>query len=152
MSDPANNFPILPPAYTHTRRFMAPYRNVRYWLADFQNGRRPGNKEERFNLTRARLRNVIERAFGVLKSRFPILKRMSSYPFGVQRNMVIACITMHNSDQFLDKFNDPNASYGNAQHHVDNFEAGGGSTQPDQIFMLTLYEQTAMQLNAINYS
>ncbi|KAF7140857.1 hypothetical protein RHSIM_Rhsim06G0160000 [Rhododendron simsii] len=54
MSDPANNFPILPPgkyflcdaAYTHTRRFMAPYRNVRYWLADFQNGRRPRNKEE----------------------------------------------------------------------------------------------------------
>ncbi|KAF7143180.1 hypothetical protein RHSIM_Rhsim05G0210200 [Rhododendron simsii] len=159
MSDPANNFPILPPAYTHTRRFMAPYRNVRYWLADFQNGRRPRNKEERFNLAHARLRNVIERAFGVLKSRFPILKRMSSYPFAVQRNMVIACITMHNfirrtciSDQFLDKFNDPNASYDNAQHHVDNFEVGGGSTQADQIFMLTLREQIATQLNAINYS
>ncbi|KAF7143993.1 hypothetical protein RHSIM_Rhsim05G0142800 [Rhododendron simsii] len=167
MNDPANNFPILPPgkyflcdaAYTHTRRFMAPYRNVRYWLADFQNGRRPRNKEERFNLAHARLRNVIERAFGVLKSRFPILKRMSSYPFAVQRNMVIACITMHNfirrtciSDQFLDKFNDPNASYDNAQHHVDNFEVGGGSTQADQIFMLTLREQIATQLNAINYS
>ncbi|KAG5564891.1 hypothetical protein RHGRI_000929 [Rhododendron griersonianum] len=55
-------------------------------------------------------------------------------------------------DKFLDEFNDPNAIYGNAQYHVDNFEAGGGSTQADQIFMLTLREQIAMQLNAINYS
>lgn len=138
---------------------MAPYRNVRYWLSDFQNGRRPRNKEERFNLAHARLRNVIERAFGVLKNRFPILKRMSSYPFPVQRNMVIACITMHNfirrtciSDKFLDEFNDPNACYGNSQQNMNNFEAGGGSTQADQIFMLNMREQIAIQLNAINYS
>ncbi|KAG5540627.1 hypothetical protein RHGRI_020748 [Rhododendron griersonianum] len=118
---------------------MAPYRNVHYWLSNFQNARHPRNKEERFNLE-----NVIERAFGVLKARFPILKRMSSYPFTVQRNMVIACITMHIiirrtciSDQFLVKFKDPNAFYGNAQH-VDNFEANGGSTQADHIFMLNL--------------
>ncbi|KAF7144838.1 hypothetical protein RHSIM_Rhsim04G0146200 [Rhododendron simsii] len=55
-------------------------------------------------------------------------------------------------DKFLDEFNDPNAFYSNAQHHVDNFEAGGGSIQADQIFMLTLREQIAMRLNAINYS
>ncbi|KAH7863879.1 hypothetical protein Vadar_022989 [Vaccinium darrowii] len=161
MSDPANNFPILPPgryflcdaAYSHTRGFMTPYRNVRYWLSDFRNGRRPRNKEERFNLAHARLRNVIERAFGVLKARFPILKRMSSYPFAAQRNIVIACITMHNysrrtciSDIFLDEFNDPNAFYGNAQQHVDNLEAGGGSTQADQIFMLNLHWSLRFQL------
>lgn len=45
------------------------------------------------------------------------------------------CITMHNYiqrtcslDIFLDEFNDPDAFYGNAQQHVDNLEAGGGST------------------------
>ncbi|GAV83605.1 DDE_4 domain-containing protein [Cephalotus follicularis] len=40
MAAPSNNFPFPPPskyylcdvAYTNTRVFMAPYRNVRYWL------------------------------------------------------------------------------------------------------------------------
>ena len=68
-------------AYIHTRGFMAPYRNARYWLNDFRSGGRANTKEEVFNQCHSRLRNVIERAFGVLKSRFPILKRMPSYSF-----------------------------------------------------------------------
>ncbi|KAG5523202.1 hypothetical protein RHGRI_035125 [Rhododendron griersonianum] len=60
--------------------------------------------------------------------------------------------TLEECNRILHEFNDPNAFYGNAQHHVDNFKAGGGSTQADQIFMLTLREQIAMHLNAINYS
>ena len=75
---------------------MTPYRNVRYWLSDFQNGRHPNTKEERFNKAHAILRNVIERAFGVLKARFPILKQMAAYPFPTQRNIVIACVAIHN--------------------------------------------------------
>ena len=75
---------------------MAPYRNARYWLPDFHNGVRPRTKEETFNYAHARLRNVIERSFGVLKARFPILKRMAPYPFQVQRNIVIACVAIHN--------------------------------------------------------
>ena len=75
---------------------MAPYRNARYWLPDFRNGVRPRTKEETFNYAHARLRNVIERSFGVLKARFPILKRMAPYPFQVQRNIVIACVAIHN--------------------------------------------------------
>lgn len=67
-------------AYT-TRGFMASYSNVRYWLADFRTGGRPGTKEELFNHAHARLENVIECAFGVLKARFPILRRMAIYPF-----------------------------------------------------------------------
>ncbi|XVF50162.1 hypothetical protein PTKIN_Ptkin04bG0073500 [Pterospermum kingtungense] len=99
-----NNFPHPPPdkyylcdaAYSHTRGFMTPYRNTRYWLLDFRNGVQPRTKEEAFNHAHAKLRNVIERAFGVLKARFPILKRMTSYPFPVQRNIVIACVAIHN--------------------------------------------------------
>ena len=75
---------------------MAPYRNARYWLPDFCNGVRPRTKEETFNYAHARLRDVIERSFGVLKARFPILKRMAPYPFQVQRNIVIACVAIHN--------------------------------------------------------
>ncbi|KAJ0488731.1 putative harbinger transposase-derived nuclease domain-containing protein [Helianthus annuus] len=61
-------------AYAHTRGFMAPYRNVRYWLGDFRRNRALTDKEK-LNHAHAKLRNVIERSYGVLKARFPILKK-----------------------------------------------------------------------------
>ncbi|KAI3721982.1 hypothetical protein L2E82_33003 [Cichorium intybus] len=101
--DPSSDFPFPPPdkyylcdaAYTNTRGFMTPYRNTRYWLADFRR-QRALTKEEKFNHGHAQLRNVIERAYGVLKKRFPILKQMAPYPFSVQRDIVVACFAVHN--------------------------------------------------------
>ena len=63
---------------------MAPYRHVRYWLNDFRNSSQAKGKEEIFNQSHAKLRNVIERTFGVLKDHFPILKQMPPYPFDAQ--------------------------------------------------------------------
>ncbi|XP_052625019.1 uncharacterized protein LOC128132471 [Lactuca sativa] len=96
VADPQASFPFPPPdkyylcdaAYAHTRGFMAPYRNVRYWLGDFRQRHALTNKEK-FNHGHAKLRNVIERAFGVLKARFPILKRMAPFPFVTQRNIAM---------------------------------------------------------------
>ncbi|KAJ9564195.1 hypothetical protein OSB04_000161 [Centaurea solstitialis] len=88
-------------AYANARGFLAPYRNTRYWLADFRR-RRALTKEEKFNHAHAQLRNVIERAYGVLKARFPILKQMAPFPFTIQRNVVIACFAIHN---FIRKYN-----------------------------------------------
>ncbi|GJT65261.1 hypothetical protein Tco_1016741, partial [Tanacetum coccineum] len=65
--------PSSSPSLRHTRGFMAPYRNARYWLGDFFRKRAMTSKEK-FNHAHAKHRNVIERAFGVLKARFPILK------------------------------------------------------------------------------
>ncbi|KAL6522025.1 hypothetical protein OROMI_031902 [Orobanche minor] len=101
--DPDFGFPIPPPnkyylcdaAYTNTRGYLTPYRNPRYWLADFRR-QRALSKEEKFNHAHARLRNVIERAYDVLKARFPILKQMAPYTFSTQRDIVIACIAIHN--------------------------------------------------------
>ncbi|GAV69839.1 DDE_4 domain-containing protein, partial [Cephalotus follicularis] len=81
--------------YTNTREFMAPYHNVRYWLGDFRR-RRAMTKEEKFNHAHVKLRNVIERAYGVLKARFSILDKMTRYPFNVQRNVVIVCFAVNN--------------------------------------------------------
>ena len=53
------------------------------------------NKQMR-NHAHAKLRNVIERAYGVLKARFPILKQMAPYVFSTQRDIVIACFAVHN--------------------------------------------------------
>ena len=88
-------------AYANARGFLAPYRNTRYWLADFRR-RRALTKEERFNHAHAQNRNVIERAYGVLKAKFPISKQMAPFPFTTQRNVVIACFAIHN---FIRKYN-----------------------------------------------
>ncbi|KAL6338241.1 hypothetical protein AAG906_018504 [Vitis piasezkii] len=88
--NPQHNFPMPPSG------FMAPYRNVRYWLSDFRSGGKAVGKEEIFNQCHARLRNVIERAFGVVKARFPILKRMAPYSFTTQTKIVMTCFSIHN--------------------------------------------------------
>ena len=83
-------------AYTHTKGFMTPYRNVRYWLSDFLSGGKVVGREEIFNLCHAKLRNVIERTFGVVKARFSILKKMAHYSFAAQTKIVMTCFSIHN--------------------------------------------------------
>ena len=75
---------------------MAPYHNVRYWLSDFCSGGKAVGKEEIFNQCHARLRNVIERAFGVVEACFPILKRMTPSSFTTQTKIVMACFFINN--------------------------------------------------------
>ncbi|XP_050218414.1 uncharacterized protein LOC126669111 [Mercurialis annua] len=158
MREPSNNFPFTPhdkyylcdAAYPNTRGFMAPYRNTRYWLSDFRNDRRARTKEEVFNHAHAKLRNVIERSFGVLKARFPILKTMPSYSFAVQRNIVIACVSVHNylrkmnvMDDFFEQFDTEEMIF---QGPNNNVMQEGTHRQADQMFMTNLREQTANEL------
>ena len=75
---------------------ITPYRGVRYHLKEWAAGNaRPQNYEELFNLRHASLRNVIERAFGILKKRFPILVYMTSYPVEIQIMLVKSCFAIH---------------------------------------------------------
>lgn len=97
---PSDKYFLCDAAYTNTRGFLTPYRNTRYCLADFRQDQAL-SKKERFNHAHAQLRNVIERAYGVLKARFPILNQMAPYPFSMQRDIVIACFAVHN---FIRKF------------------------------------------------
>ena len=76
--------------------YLAPYRRERYHLRDFRDGGRPRGKQELFNHRHSSLRNIIERCFGVLKARFPILKLMPNYPVRRQRLIPNACCTIHN--------------------------------------------------------
>ena len=75
---------------------MTPYRNVHYWLSDFRSGGKAVRREEIFNLCHTRLRNVIERAFGVVKAHFSILKKMAPYSFAAQTKIVMTCFSIHN--------------------------------------------------------
>jgi hypothetical protein len=64
---------------------LTPYRGVRYHLREWSLGnQRPANAKELYNLRHAQLRNVVERIFGVLKKRFPVLRTFMEYPFDTQ--------------------------------------------------------------------
>jgi hypothetical protein len=72
-------------------------------LATFQNGQElPRNLRELFNYRHSSLRTVVERAFAVLKNRFPNLDKMPPYRLRYQHLFVIACCTLHN---FIRKYN-----------------------------------------------
>ena len=138
-------------AYTNTRGFMTPYRNTRYWLADYRR-RRALTKEEKFNHAHAQLRNVIERAYGVLKARFPILKRMAPFPFSVQRDIVVACFADHNfirkcdiHDELFMAFEENNAQPQGGQNDVENVHDMEWGSQGNE-YMDNLRDQIANQL------
>jgi len=75
--------------------FLTPYRGVRYHLKE-SGINKPLNKEELFNLRHAQLRNIIERAFGVIKKRFPLLVNMNNYDFSFQCQLIMCCFILHN--------------------------------------------------------
>ncbi|KAA0058874.1 retrotransposon protein [Cucumis melo var. makuwa] len=56
----------------------------------------PTNAKEYFNMKHSSARNVIERAFGVLKGRWAILRGKSYYPLQVQCRTILACVLLHN--------------------------------------------------------
>jgi hypothetical protein len=76
---------------------LTPYRGVRYHLKEFGiANQRPQNARELFNLRHSSLRNIVERAFGVLKKRFEILNSMTSYSMDTQIKLVKSCFMIHN--------------------------------------------------------
>ena len=84
-------------SHVYGRQFLAPLRGVRYHLKDFDGeGRHPRNANELFNLRHSSLRNVVERIFGVFKSRFTIFKVAPPFLFQTQAELVLACAGLHN--------------------------------------------------------
>lgn len=77
--------------------FLAPYRGVRYHLKEYSK-HAPENAQEIFNLRHASLRNAVERSFGILKKRFPIVASgvEAHYSFRTQTDIVLACFILHN--------------------------------------------------------
>ena len=77
---------------------MVPYPRTRYHLKEWDlQGRNPENMKELFNLRHSSLRTVVERAFGVLKWRFVILRAgRKGFSIRTQVNVVYACVALHN--------------------------------------------------------
>jgi hypothetical protein len=100
---PEGKFYLVDGGYANTPSFLAPYRGVRYHLKEFGRGQhRPRDYKELFNHRHAVLRNHIERAIGVLKKRFPILKVGTHHPIENQVKIPVAAAVFHN---FIRKMN-----------------------------------------------
>ncbi|KAL5555100.1 hypothetical protein UlMin_037336 [Ulmus minor] len=67
--------------------FLAPYRRTRYHLSEWSDGCAPTNEQEYFNMKHASARNIIKRAFGLLKMRWAIK---------TQCRIIIACCLLYN--------------------------------------------------------
>ena len=99
---PPGKFYLVDGGYANTPSFLAPYRGVRYHLNEFGAGhRRPQNPKELFNHRHALLRNHVERALGVLKKRFPILKVATFHMLENQVKIPIAASIFHNLIRLL---------------------------------------------------
>ncbi|KAA0058990.1 retrotransposon protein [Cucumis melo var. makuwa] len=83
--------------YPNAEGFLAPYRGQRYHLQEWRGaGNAPTNAKEYFNMKHSSARNVIERAFCVLKGHWAILRGKSYYPLQVQCRTILACCLLHN--------------------------------------------------------
>ncbi|KAF2325396.1 hypothetical protein GH714_027436 [Hevea brasiliensis] len=129
---------------------IAPYRGVRCHLNEYSR-RGPQNAKELFNHRHASLRNVIERAFGVFKKRFPIIASGTEphYSFETMNEVVLACCIIHNflmgvdPDENLIAEVDRELMHAEADHHVGT---SGLVTDADYRIEVMLREQIALQM------
>ncbi|XP_059650637.1 uncharacterized protein LOC132296451 [Cornus florida] len=93
----AGKYYLVDSGYANQPGFLAPCRGQRYYFQEYHRAfRQPRGREKIYNHRHSSLRNIIERWFGMLKMRFPILKQMPLYKFETQIAIVLACCTLHN--------------------------------------------------------
>ncbi|KAA0066904.1 retrotransposon protein [Cucumis melo var. makuwa] len=91
--------------YQNAEGFLVPYRGQRYHLQEWRGAANvPTNPNEYFNMKYSSARNVIQRAFGVLKGCWDILRGKSYYPLQVQcRDSTYATTTTSEDIHYIEK-------------------------------------------------
>jgi hypothetical protein len=85
---------------------LAPFIAIHYHLKEWdESGREPETPQELYNLRHSRLRNAIERIFGVMKRQFPILISSPECSYAVQAKIVAAAGALHNFLCIHDRLN-----------------------------------------------
>ncbi|KAL5538680.1 hypothetical protein UlMin_044123 [Ulmus minor] len=88
---------LVDSGYSNKTGFLVSFRNIPYHLSDaWRRAKRINCSTELFNYRHALLRNCIERCFGVLKARFPILQYMTNFALIRQREIAMCCCVLHN--------------------------------------------------------
>ena len=86
---------LVDAGYSIRERYLPPYRNQRHHLEDF-NQTGVETVQEKFNFHHSSLRNVVERAFGLLKSKWHVLRGIPFFERSMQVEIIIACFALHN--------------------------------------------------------
>jgi hypothetical protein len=94
---PTGKFYLIDGGYAIITSFLAPYREIRYHLKEFGHGHRiPQYHKELFNHHHTILRNHVERALGVIKKIFPILKIATFHKMKNQAKIPLVAVALHN--------------------------------------------------------
>lgn len=92
----AGKFYLVDKKYANLPGFIAPYHGASYGLVELGGKVHPQSSQELFNHRHSLLRGAIDRTFGALKARFPILMTASTYPLPTQVKLVVAACALHN--------------------------------------------------------
>ncbi|WVZ95146.1 hypothetical protein U9M48_040947 [Paspalum notatum var. saurae] len=93
---PLGKYYLVDSGYPNRADYLAPYKGTKYHLPEFRNSGMPKGMKETFNFAHSSLRNVVERAFGVLKMKWRMLLKVPRYPPAKQARIIIACMALHN--------------------------------------------------------
>ncbi|CAL1354467.1 unnamed protein product [Linum trigynum] len=114
---PKGTYYLCDQGYSKCEGFLTPYRGQRYHLKEW-GGLRPKKAEEYFNMKHGSARNSIERAFGINKNRWAVLRDASWFSPEVMVQIVNSCYLLHN---FIKR-----------EAGVDAFERDYVDTEPEQ--------------------
>ena len=92
----SGKFYLVDSGYPNRPGYLALYKGTKYHLPEYRYGPLPRGMKETFNYAHSSLRNVVERAFAVLKEKWRILYNVPKYPMPKQSQIIIACIALHN--------------------------------------------------------
>ncbi|XP_042067085.1 putative nuclease HARBI1 [Salvia splendens] len=93
----SGNYYLCDNGYANCDGFLASYKSARYHLKEWGPATEaPQTSREIFNMQHTRARNVIERAFAVLKMCWGILRTASYYHVKIQTWLIITCFLLHN--------------------------------------------------------
>ena len=98
-SIPLGKFVLADAGYALESTVLTPYKRVIYHISAWGRGKRrraPKSAKELFNLCHAHARNVVERTYDIVKSKWQILKEIPRFDADIQASIILAACIMHN--------------------------------------------------------
>ena len=99
---PDGKYVLADAGYGKSLKVITPYKGVIYhlssWGSTTEGGprREPRDRRELFNYRHAQARNVVERTFGIMKSKWWMLREISQFDRETQASIIICCSVLHN--------------------------------------------------------
>ncbi|XP_042007531.1 uncharacterized protein LOC121756135 [Salvia splendens] len=93
---PRGSYYLCDNGYANSEGFLTPFKGVRYHLKEWgPQHQRPTSPRELYNMSHTMARNIIERAFAILKLRWEILRSTSFYPIQTQSRLIMSYFLLH---------------------------------------------------------